>query len=93
MGFSRQEYWSRLPFSPPGDLPDTGIESGSPALQVDSLLTEPPGNSKMELGLLNIYLKFTVYERYMIENLHNFISRSIFFIRREIDAQRNVSCH
>ena len=77
MGFSRQEYWSRLPFSPPGDLPDTGIESGlllcrqSPALQVDSLLTEPPGKSKMELGILNIYLKFSVYERYMIENLHS----------------------
>ena len=34
MGFSRQEYWSRLPFPSPGDLPDTGIEPGSPSLQV-----------------------------------------------------------
>ena len=42
-GFSRQEYWSGLPFPPPGHLPDPGIESGSPALQVDSLLYEPPG--------------------------------------------------
>ena len=33
MGFSRQEYWSGLPFPAPGDLPDPGIESGSPALQ------------------------------------------------------------
>ena len=32
MGFSRQEYWSGLPFPSPGDLPDPGIESGSPAL-------------------------------------------------------------
>ena len=32
IGFSRQEYWSGLPFPPPGDLPDSGIESGSPAL-------------------------------------------------------------
>ena len=32
MGFSRQEYWSRLPFPSPGDLPDSGIEPGSPAL-------------------------------------------------------------
>ena len=32
MGFSRQEYWSGLPFPSPGDLPNTGIESGSPAL-------------------------------------------------------------
>ena len=41
MGFSRQEYWSGLPFPPPGDLPDSGIEPVSPAsptLQVDSLL-------------------------------------------------------
>ena len=38
MGFSRQEYWSGLPFSPPGNLPDPGIEPGSPTLQADSLL-------------------------------------------------------
>ena len=43
MGFSRQEYWSGLPFPSPGDLPNSGIESGSPALQADSLLSEPPG--------------------------------------------------
>ena len=36
MGFSRQEYWSRLPFPPPGDLPDPGIEPRTPALQADS---------------------------------------------------------
>ena len=40
VGFSRQEYWSGLPFLPPGDLPGLGIEPGSPALQADSLLTE-----------------------------------------------------
>ena len=39
MGFSRQEYWSGLPFPSPGDLPDPGIEPGSPALHADSLLT------------------------------------------------------
>ena len=38
MGFSRQEYWSGLPFPSPGDLPNSGIEPGSPALQADSLL-------------------------------------------------------
>ena len=42
MEFSRQEYWSGLPFPSPGDLPDPGIESRSPALQVDSLPSEPP---------------------------------------------------
>ena len=42
MGFSRQEYWSGLPFPSPGDLPDPGIEPRSPALRADSLPTEPP---------------------------------------------------
>ena len=40
MGFSRQEYWSGLPFPSPGDLPAPGIEPRSPTLQVDSLLNE-----------------------------------------------------
>ena len=42
MGFSRQEYWSGLPFPSPGDLPNLGIKLRSPTLQVDSLLSEPP---------------------------------------------------
>ena len=44
MGFSRQEYWSGLPFPSPGDIPDQGIEPGSPALQADALPSEPPGS-------------------------------------------------
>ena len=43
MGFSRQEYWSGLPFPSPGDLPNPGIKPRSPALQTDALLSEPPG--------------------------------------------------
>ena len=43
MGFSRQEYWIGLLFPSLGDLPSPGIKQGSPALQVDSLLSEPPG--------------------------------------------------
>ena len=42
MGFSRQEYWSGLPFPSPGDLPDPGTEPGSPALEADALTFEPP---------------------------------------------------
>ena len=41
--FSRQEYWSGLPFLPPGDIPYPGIEPGSPAVQSDTLPSEPPG--------------------------------------------------
>ena len=45
MGFSSQEYWSGLPFPSAGDLPDSGTEPGSPALQDDSLPSEPPGKT------------------------------------------------
>ena len=47
MGFSRQEYWSGLPFPSLGYLPDPGIEPASPALQADSL-SEPPEQGKNE---------------------------------------------
>ena len=51
MGFSRQEYWSRLLFPSPGDLPDPGIELRSSVLQADSLPSESPGNPK-RLGII-----------------------------------------
>ena len=58
MGFSRQEYWSVLPFSSPEDLPDPGIEIGSPALQADSFWESKKGmlhgvRAAEELVLLN----------------------------------------
>ena len=46
MGFPRQEHSSRLPFPSPGDHPDAGIQPRSPALQMDSLWSEPPGKPK-----------------------------------------------
>ena len=49
MAFSRQEYWSGLPFPSAGDLPDPGIELRSPAPWADSLLTEPPGKPWYQL--------------------------------------------
>ena len=52
MGFSRQEYWSGLPFPSPGDLPDPGIEPRSPAMRADALPSEPPGHKY----LLNVNL-------------------------------------
>ena len=54
MGFSRQEYWSGLAFPSPGNLPDSGIEPGSPALQTDALPSEPPGKPKFKKPLWNI---------------------------------------
>ena len=55
MGFSRQEHWTGLPFPPPGDLPDPGIEPGFPALQADWLPPEP--SEKPKLGLKCVQLK------------------------------------
>ena len=55
MEFSRQEYWSELPFSSPGNLPDPGIKPGYPALQTDSLPPEPPGNQ------LYIYIYYSFF--------------------------------
>ena len=49
MGFSKQEYQSGLPFPSPGDLPDPRIEHTSPALQADSLPSEPPGKEFLYL--------------------------------------------
>ena len=43
MEFSRQEYWTGLPFPSPGDIPNAGMEPRSPALQADALPSEPPG--------------------------------------------------
>ena len=47
MGFSRQEYWSGLPFPSPGDLPDPRIEPRSPTLQADTLPSKPPGKPEL----------------------------------------------
>ena len=48
MRFSRQEYWSGLPFPSPGDLPNPGIKPRSPALEADALTSEPPGKSEFK---------------------------------------------
>ena len=58
MGFSRQEYWSGLPFPSPGDLSDPGIKPRSPSFQADALTSEPPG--KLRIG-----------ERYKEESLQS----------------------
>ena len=54
MEFSSQEYLSRLPCPPPGDLPDPGTEPRSPVLRVDSLLSEPPAKLALNTGSKNI---------------------------------------
>ena len=59
MGFSPQEYWSRLPFSPLGDLPNPGIETTSPALAGRFFTAEPPGNHTIFSNWASRMLVFT----------------------------------
>ena len=81
MGFSRQEYWSGLPFPSPGDLPDPGIEPGSPAFQADALTSEPPGKPYMFYMLSKILATwelFLVAEPYHSLNVPEFVSCNNF---------------
>ena len=71
MGFSRQEYWSGLPFPSPGDLPDPGVKPRSSALQADTLPSEPPGKPRAVLvsqKLIRKYREFS-YTTYPFTNL------------------------
>ena len=58
--FSRQTYWSGLPFPSPGDLPDSGIKSASPALVGGFFITEPPGKSTLNRYLVVKLLGYTI---------------------------------
>ena len=64
MEFSRQEYWSGLPFPSPGDLPNPEIEPGSPALQADALLSEPPGKPLKEITVDYKINEIPLFEMY-----------------------------
>ena len=64
MEFSRQEYWSGLPFPSPGDLTHPGIEPGPPALRADSLLSEPPEKAKES----NIHLLIVAMISFSLED-------------------------
>ena len=66
MWFSRQEYWSGLPFSSPGDLPDPGIEPRSPALEADTLPSEPlhrvlPGSARSCIQVVSFVWVLTIW--------------------------------
>ena len=63
MKFSRQEYWSVLPFPSPGDLPDPGNESMSTTLHVEALPSEPPGNPNREHRLTQMLISYTDIKR------------------------------
>ena len=62
MGFSRQEYWSGLPFPSSGDFPDPVIELRSPALEADALTSEPPG----KMVYIHLHNEISEYPSYFI---------------------------
>ena len=87
MEFSRQEYWSGLPFPSPGDLPNPGIEPGSPALWADtlpSLYIVQYKNQEIDIGTIpivdSVSISYTctcvcMYPWMCLNSLHNFITR------------------
>ena len=77
MGFSRQEYWSGLPFSSSGDLPDPGIELGSPALQADALTSEPQGSQGLkDVGNGEMLVKWYTFPNFFFFTAWDFSSCS-----------------
>ena len=82
VGFSRQEYWSGLPFSSPGDLPDLGIEHESPALRADALPSEPP-----EKPIVRYKCSLSLASRWK----HDCFSPSFLFHRTEAPEERLFS--
>ena len=83
MGFSRQEYWSGLPFPPPGDLLDPGIKPGSSALQVDLLPSEPRGKPHgIAAKRMQVCMSTYNISDIVLYSFHNYVSteESIFVL-------------
>ena len=89
MGFSTQEYWSGLPFPSPGDLPHPGIEPGSPALQADSLLSEPPGKSSW-IYKLQFFTKFGKSSTIIYSSIFLPLSFSPLFLEIQLHMYENT---
>jgi len=82
MGFSRQEYWSGLPFPSPGDLPNPGIKPRSPTLQADYLPSEPSGKPIIINKLY--YFKSDYFETFLKLHFH------FIYLKCNRGSQKNV---
>ena len=91
MGFSKQEYWSGVPFSSPGDLPDPGIEPRSPSLQVDTLPAKPPGKpwssqtrDQTQVSCIagGFFTSWATREAHIHSNPVKFVLKSLWFHRK-----------
>ena len=79
MEFSRQEYWSGLPFPSPGDLLNIGIEPKAPAWQADSLLSEPPGKPGKRLSSIFIGDKLCTFNGFI-----SFASSACMYLQKSV---------
>ena len=86
MGFSRQEYWSGLPFPSPGDLPNPGIKPRSPALQADSLPAEPPGKPAS-------WYKWTSLVAQMVKRLPAMWKTRVRSLGWEVPLEKETATH
>ena len=90
-GFSRQEHWSGLPFPSPGDLPNPGIEHRSPALQADSLLSEPPGKLHTTSWVALQCIKGKYYNFIKLFPYHLAYMHPKIFLKRNYKASGSVT--
>ena len=95
-GFSRQEYWGGLPFPSPGDLPDPGMEAGSPALQADALPSESSGKQCTQRKGANFFspccmLSFLLpFKKSYLEVLQKFITLDCLFSHNDIKQRKHA---
>ena len=91
MQFSKQDYWSGLPYPSPGDLPNPGIEPRSPALQADSLPSEPPRKPLDHNKLWKILKEMGVPDHLtcLLRNLHVGQDATVLTGRGTIDWFKN----
>ena len=91
MKFSRQEYWSGLPFPSPGDLPDPWIEPRSPALQADALPSEPPGKPHMLCSTAKKKKKKSLKAQQRVLNEHKIHLMNEVLSEYQLCSERNVN--
>ena len=92
MGFSRREYWSGFPFTSPGDLPNPVMEPRSPALQTDTLPSEPPGKPYI-YAYICIYLSRACQVAQMVKCLSAMRKTQVQSLGWEDPLEKEMATH